>query len=280
MAINFRKPAHVLAVHGVQTGENKDVKSDQQIRALITRSLADIHVEKEFKVTAYKYENINNNAQRFYQAIGKALTAGRPLVGKALEAVIDLAGDVVTAAKNTSTAHKIRQGLRDRILKSYRSNNQLVIVAHSLGTVYALDVINELIGNRHYFKGDERKTWPVQGLITMGSPLGLSLQFNGVRVFDLRTIRSIRDAKFRLFPWHNFYNRLDPVVSGNVFGAPVEIDGARGPVETRYGPIVQGATWMLKPHVVTSGQQWLMAHFAYWNNPTVGDQIVQMLWAS
>jgi hypothetical protein len=278
MPVDFKKPAHILVVHGVQTGEDSSIKSEQQIRALLTRSLADIHVEKDFEVSAFLYENINDDAQHFYQLIGSAITKGKPLIGKALDTVIDLAGDVVTAAKNTSTAHKIRKGLRDKILESYRSKNQVVIVSHSLGTIYALDVVNELIANNNYFKGDDYNSWPVQGLITMGSPLGLGLEMAGIKIFEKRVINTIADAKFALFPWHNYYNRLDPVVSGNVFGTPVQIDGARGPVEMRYGPSIQGTNWLLQGHVVTSGQQWLLSHTAYWNNPTIADRIIDMLW--
>jgi hypothetical protein len=278
MPVDFKKPAHILAVHGVQTGEDGDIKSDQQIRALVTRSLADIHVEKEFQVNGYVYENINDNSQKFYKLIADALSAGNPLVATALDKAIDLIGDVVTAAENTSTAHTIRKGLRDAILASYRSHNQLVIVAHSLGTVYALDVINQLIADARYFKGDDRKTWPVQGFVSMGSPLGLGLDIAGVKIFEKRKINSIPGASFSLFPWHNYYNRLDPVVSGDIFGSPVPIDNARGPVEMRYGPSVLASNWLLKGHVVTSGQQWLLAHFAYWSNPVIGDRLVDMLW--
>lgn len=278
MPVDFKKPAHILVVHGVQTGEDADIKAEQQIRALMTRSLAEMHVEKEFDVKGYLYENINDEAQDFYKLIGTAISAGKPLIGKALDKLIDLAGDVVTAAKNTSTAHKIRKGLRDSILESYRSRNQLVIVSHSLGTIYALDVINELIARKNYFKGDNYNSWPVQGLITMGSPLGLALEIAGIKIFEKRTINNIADAEFALFPWHNYFNRLDPVVSGNIFGTPVDVDGARGPVELRYGPSIQGANWLLQGHVVTSGQQWLLAHTAYWNNPAIGDRLIDMLW--
>lgn len=91
MPVDFRKPAHVVVVHGVQTGEDED---------------------------------INDDAQKFYKGISNAIASGNPLVGNALESVIDLAGDVVTAAKNTSTAHLIRKGLRETILESYRSQNK------------------------------------------------------------------------------------------------------------------------------------------------------------
>lgn len=278
MPVDFRKPAHVVVVHGVQVGEDADIKSEQQIRSLINRSLAESHIEKEFLSKGYLYEDINDEAQKFYKGIAKAIASGKPLVSKALEAVIDFAGDVVTAAKNTSTANLIRNGLRETILESYRSQNQVVVIAHSLGTIYALDVINELITRAHYFKGDDRNSWPVQGLVTIGSPLGLGLEIGGVKIFEKRKINSIEEAEFNLLPWHNYYNRLDPIVSGSIFGAPVDIDGAKGPVEARYGPTVLGASWLLQGHVVVSGAQWLFAHSSYWSNPAIGDNLVDMLW--
>lgn len=278
MAVDFRKPAHVIVVHGVQTGEDSDIECEQQIRALLTRSLANIHVEKEFQVKGYLYEDLNDKAQRFYKLIASAITTGKPLVGKALDTLIDLVGDVVIAADNTSTASQIRAGLKDFILDSYRTKNQTIVVSHSLGTIYALDVINGLISSNRYFKGDDYTTWPVQGLITMGSPLGLGLDIGGIKIFEKRVINSVPDAQYALFPWHDYFNRLDPIVSGNVFGAPVDVSDNKGPVETRYGPSVQGANWLLQGHVVTSGQQWLLAHTAYWNNPAIGDRIFDMLW--
>jgi hypothetical protein len=278
MPVDFRKPAHVLAVHGVQTSENSEIQSEQQIRRLLVRSLADIHVDREFDVRGYLYEDINDNAVRFYKTLTGALTSSQPLAGKALKTFIDLAGDVVIAAKNTSTAHRIRKGLRQAILDSYRGGHQLVVVAHSLGTVYALDVINALIRDGRYFKGDDRRTWPVQGLVTLGSPLGLGLEFAGVKIFEMRDIASIADARYSLFPWHNYFNRLDPIVSGNIFGSPVAIEGASGPVEQRYGAVVQASNWLLQGHVVGSGQQWLLAHVEYWDNPVIGDRLVDMLW--
>lgn len=278
MTINFKKPAHILAVHGVQTSEDGDIDSDQQIRELLVRSLADSHLNKDFLVKGYFYEDINDNAVRLYKRIATALTSGQPLAGKALQTVIDLVGDVVTAANNTSTAYKIRQGLRKEILKSYEAGHQLVIVAHSLGTVYAIDVINELVADHHYFKGDDQNTWPVQGFVTMGSPLGLGLNIAGVKVFEKRAINNIRNAKYTLFPWHNYFNRLDPIVSGNIFGSPVPIVGAKGPVEMRYGSTISPLNWLLQGHVVGSGEQWLLAHVEYWDNSTIGDRLVDMLW--
>lgn len=279
MPIDFRKPADILVVHGVQTSEDGKIESDKQIRALVNRALNESHIiDKQFEVRGFFYEDINDRAQRFYQLIGKALTAGRPLEGKILETVIDLVGDVVTAAGNTSTAQKIRNKLCKEILKSYARGRQLLLVAHSLGTIYSLDAIMQLIGDGRYFKGDKIDTWPVQGLVTMGSPLGLGLEFAGVKVFEKRAIQPVRGAQFTLFPWHNYYNPLDPVVSGSLFGVPTPIEGSQGPVERRYGPDLLNTNWKLKGHAVTSGQQWLFAHVQYWTNPSIGDRIIDMLW--
>jgi hypothetical protein len=277
MAVNFSKKPHILVVHGVQTGDDSDITNDQQIKTLVDKSLSGIGKQTDYKVSGFLYENINNEAQTFYKFFFKAISGGNPLVGKALDIVVDTVGDVVTAANDTSTAGKIRKKLREQILKSYKSGNQLIIVAHSLGTIYALDVICELMASSYYFKGDDITTWPVQGYVSMGSPLGLDLNILGLPVFAKRNIETL-SAAVSIFPWHNYYNRLDPVVSGNVFGKPINVDGSKGPVEKRYGDDAMMAKWLLQGHAVTSGNQWVFAHTAYWRNPKIGDQLFNMLW--
>ena len=278
MSVDFRKDAHILAVHGVQLGDDESIKSDEQVRKLVTKSLSRSHLERQFEVFGFFYEDINDEAQRFYSKLASAISSGNPLAGQALKAVIDIVGDVVTAARNTSTARKIRNKLRKKILDSYKAGHQLILVAHSLGTIYSLDAINELIRREEYFDGDNRNTWPAQGLITMGSPLGLDIDIAGTKLFEKRKIEPVPNAEYEVLPWHNYFNRLDPVVSGNVFGAPVEVQGAKGPVEKRYGDDTRAAQWLLQGHKVTSGKQWLLAHTTYWRNPKIGDRLVDMLW--
>ena len=278
MSVDFRKDAHILVVHGVQFGDDDSIKSDEQIRKLVTKSLLRSHLDRQFEARGFLYEDINDTAQGFYKKIASAISSGNPLAGQALKAVVDIVGDVVTAARNTSTAKKIRNTLRKKILESYKAGHQLVLVAHSLGTIYSLDTINELIPKNQYFDGDDRQTWPVQGLITMGSPLGLDIDVVGTKIFEKRNIEPLPNAEYEVFPWHNYFNRLDPVVSGNVFGTPVEVLDAKGPVEERYGGDTKAAQWLLQGHKVTSGKQWLLAHTAYWKNPKIGDRTVDMLW--
>lgn len=278
MPVDFGKKAHILAVHGVQVGKDKNVKSVDSVRKLVTKSLERSHLNREFEVPDFFYEDINDNAQKFYKLIAGAIADGNPLVKQGLKMAIDLVGDVVTAAHDTSTAHEIRGLLKDKIMESYDGGHQLVVVAHSLGTVYTLDAISELMQRGDLFQGDDRTTWPVQGYISMGSPLGLEIEVLGTTIFDKRNVAPVAGANFEVFPWHNYYNRLDPVVSGNVFGAPVEIKGSKGPVEQRYGGNTMDNDWLLHGHIVTSGKQWLLAHTTYWKNPKIGDRVVDMLW--
>jgi hypothetical protein len=278
MAIDWTKPAHILAVHGVQTAAADDIESDEKIQKLVERNLRLSHLQRDYQISQYVYENINDKAQRFHKLIAEAILSGQPLAGPALSKVIDLVGDVVIAASAGSTAHKIRDGLREQILESHEAGHQLLLIAHSLGTVYALDVVSELMRSDGLFEGDDRETWPIQGLITMGSPLGLDIDLGPVRIFDRRDVEPVAGAEFEVFPWHNYFNALDPIVSGNAFGAPMKVSGARGPVERRYGDETDAAHWLLQGHRITSGKQWLLAHVAYWKNARIGGKIVDLLW--
>jgi hypothetical protein len=277
MTVDITKPAHILAVHGVQIGSDEDVGARESVEKLVRKSLKRSFLDRDYEVLGYYYEDINDDAQKFYRILGKAISQGQPLVGTALKFVVDIAGDVVTASANTSTARKIRRRLAAKIRESYNAGHPLLLVAHSLGSIYALDTINELIAEDELFKGDDTSTWPVQGLVTMGSPLGLDLNIAGQSIFAKRNIEPL-GAVGRVLPWHNFYNRLDPVVSGNVFGKPVKISGAIGPVERRYGEDTRSNQWLLHGHAVTSGKQWLLSHTAYWKNPRIGDRIIDILW--
>lgn len=50
MSVDFRKNAHILAVHGVQLGEDESIKSEEQVGKLVTKSLSRSHLEREFEV--------------------------------------------------------------------------------------------------------------------------------------------------------------------------------------------------------------------------------------
>ena len=212
MPVDPRKRRKVLVVHGVQIGEDAGLEQNEAIDALIRARLRG--VPARFDCLMYRYENINDAAQKKLERLlgyfSMALT-GHLALSAVSRLSLDLIGDVTIALERGATAATIRRGLRDRILEIFDQGHPLYLVAHSLGTVYALDVVNELMKDRKIFDRDSRKTWPVQGLVTLGSPLGLSM-FKRNRVQKLGRGR-------HFFRWLNYWSRTDPVVSGSLYGA-------------------------------------------------------------
>ena len=186
----------------------------------------------------------------------------------AIDSVQAGVGDVVISLSKNSTANKIRKGLKDKILKYYQNGNPLYIVAHSLGTVYAFDVVNELIADNNYFDRNDPLNWPVQGMITLGSPLGLRMFKSTGR----NNARNLGDGQFN-FKWMNYFDVNDPVVSGDIFGK--RLNNYKIAENYRKGTASQG--WFIRDYPTDTGKTWLLAHTAYWNVAAVGEGLVNML---
>ncbi len=172
MPIDPAKPRKVLVIHGVQTGTDADLNQDKLIDELIRSRLGNIPFA--YQCELFRYEDLNDASQKkFTQLID--LLVKNP-VGKVVsKKILEIVGDVVISLSKNSTANQIRAGLRQRLIDIYNAGNPCYIVAHSLGSIYAFDVLNELMADRQYFDRSSRKTWPVQGMLTMGSPIGLDL---------------------------------------------------------------------------------------------------------
>lgn len=264
MSVNPGKKRKVLVVHGVQTGKNKDQKQHKLIRDLINSRLGSIPLK--FQTEMYRYEDLNDAVQKKYQLLLKLITK-TPVGGIVADKMFDLVADVATAALDTSTAAKIRAGLREKILATYKAGNPCYVVAHSLGTIYAFDVINELMAEDEYFNRDSRRSWPVQGLVTLGSPIGIPM-FRA----DRKKVTHLGPGN-KWFRWINYWDRTDPVVSGNIFGKQL-----RGfDVAEKYLQSKPEQGWMIRDRVVDTGKVWLASHTAYWDNPMVGDGLVDLI---
>jgi len=264
MPVNPGLPRKVLVVHGVQTSAdnlNQDILIDELIKSRIG------NIPLSYQCELYRYKNIAAAALKKYQKLLDLLVADP--VGQVVgDAVLQLAGDVVISLENGSTADKIRQGLRQAILDIYAAGNPCYIVAHSLGSIYTFDVINALINDGEHFDPVSRKTWPVQGLLTIGSPIGLDLfkQSGRNRLTDF-------GAGDKWFRWLNMWDPNDPVVSGNIFGE--HLSGYKIAEGFLTGSPDQG--WVIRDIVTDTGKSWLMAHTAYWHSPVVGDKLVDMM---
>lgn len=264
MAVDPTKPRTVLVIHGVHTGGNADLNQHQLIQQLLENRLGNMPLK--FTTDLFRYEDLNDQAQSKYQKLVKLIVANP--VGQALASTaIDLIGDVVTARLDTSTAAKIRQGFKEKILEIFNAGNPCYVVAHSLGSIYAFDVINDLMAEEAFFERQSRRTWPVQGLITLGSPIGLSM-FNKGR----KTVHALGEGD-KMFRWVNYWDRTDPLVSGKMFGQ--NLTGYEIAEKYRSPSPKQG--WVIRDRPVDTGKVWLLAHVAYWDNPMVGDGLFDMV---
>lgn len=173
MAVDPRKPRTVLVIHGVQTGDDSYLNQDWLIEQLLKSRLGNLSSgqyaasiqDRSFSLWKFKQSSAKQISE--INQTHSANPIDEVLAGNAL----DLIGDVVTARLDTSTAAQIRQGFKDKILDTFTEGSPCYVVAHSLGSIYAFDVINELIKDKHYFDRNSRRSWPVQGFITLGSPI-------------------------------------------------------------------------------------------------------------
>ncbi len=271
MPVDPAKRRKILVVHGVQSGTDADILLDKKVKELLESRMGDLDLD--FDAEMYRYENINDKALNRFRKVTKfflghlleKIPVGR-LAGTLIENGIDLIGDVVLNVTNGSTAVTIRKGLSDKILGLHEQGYPLYLVAHSLGSIYAFDVVNELIrGGEGFFARDDRKTWPVQGLITLGSPLGLPMFTKGRRLESFGTGR-------KYFRWINYWARTDPVVSGSFYGKPKE--GYR--IAELFRPRGDSG-WFIQDRIVETGGAWMNAHISYWTCPGFGDDLLTMI---
>lgn len=264
MAVDPRKSRRVLVVHGVQVGDDDDLNQDDLIERNVAERLGDTPLR--FEADLYRYEDLNDEAQRKWKLLLNLLVATP--IGMVAGQALDLIGDVVTARLNTSTAHAIREGLKERILALYEAGHPCYVVAHSLGSIYAFDVVNELMRSDELFDRASRRTWPVQGLVTLGSPIGLDL----FRTKGRKRLANLGEGH-KWFRWINYWDRMDPIVSGEIFGTKLE----GYDIAEHYRTKSPRQGWVIRDRPVDTGRQWLLAHVAYWTHPIVGDGVADLV---
>lgn len=270
MGVDPKKPRKILVVHGVQSGQDKDINLHKDIEELVFSRLVGLPLK--FETDIYKYENINDKAQNklkkildmFFEKLTDKIPFGK-LLGTVIENGVDVVGDVVIKLEEGGTAATIRDGLIEKIENIYDEGNPLYVVAHSLGSIYAFDAVNRLVKDDRYFDRDDRKTWPVQALVTLGSPIGLSMfKRNKVAPFGIGR---------HYFRWVNYWARTDPVVSGNFYGKPLE--GYQ--IAEKFNIYTEKSGWFIQDRILDIGKTWLMAHTGYWDSGSIGDDLVTLI---
>lgn len=264
MPVDPSKPRVILIVHGVQTGDNEGADRREDVRDLIESRAPNLPVQ--FDTQMFSYEDLNDRALNKYKRLAAALVK-TPIGNVLAPTLIDLAGDVVISLANGTTAAKIRARLQARIGEIYDAGHPCYVLAHSLGSIYAFDVFHSLVKDDRYFDRDSRKTWPVQGLVTIGSPIGLGM-FRGRR----KVVPKLGDGN-KMLRWLNYWDRTDPVVSGEIFG--VQLQG--NSIAERYQKSDADQGWVIRDFPMDTGALWLKAHSAYWTHSVVGDGLHMMI---
>jgi hypothetical protein len=265
MCVDPKKQRKIIVVHGMQLGQDEHQNQHQAITELVNSRLGNLPLN--FSAEMFRYENLGGEVQGIFRDVCRAVMK-TPVGAMVPNAVIDILEDVVISLHNNSTAHIIRQTLKAQIMALYSSGHPCYLVAHSLGAIYAFDVVNELIREQTLFPRHSRKTWPVQGLLTLGSPIGLGMFNRGCRT----NVADFGEGE-KWFRWLNFWDRIDPVVSGNIFGN--HLPGYDIAEHYQSGDPRQG--WVIRDKIVDTGKGWLLAHVAYWDNPIVGDTLAEMM---
>ena len=210
----------LLFLHGVGTGDPDDLwrsQLDLTLRRLGYPALDDsvviapkyAHALKGFdgKTTVPPItipqpgrEAARQNRRAFERRVGALeFRLGRHHRGNGTvggQVVIDaaLALPAFAQARNYVTNEQIRANVLRRILEALPESGRLVIVAHSLGSVIAADLLRRLpVGLQ------------VTGLVTIGSPLA-SARFEVDKLRD-----ALKEPPTNLSWWVNFWNRHDPV---------------------------------------------------------------------
>ena len=276
MAVDFDNTPEVLVIHGVQTGDNNDQRQHEYVRATLEHLLSnpDLHFDDplDFSTDIFKYEDINDEATDLVGRVLASMT-GNAIAGWVVDKASDLVGDVLLAVAQGTVYDEIKQALSARILAINGDQRPVYLVAHSLGSFYAFEVINDLMA-KFKMAANDKSQWPVQGLITIGSPLGLSLFKRGADSLSRRKI-GVNVKTTPRFPWKNYWDRQDPVVTGSIMGYPKESE-----FYIRFDrQAAKQKGWSIRSEEVNSGHTGhLGAHTAYWQNRTVGHGIVNMLY--
>ena len=276
MTVDFNKAPRILVIHGVQTTDKDDFRQDEYIRTTLNALLSspDLHFDEpfDFETVMFKYEDISDDASYLVQRLLASMT-GNSIAGWVVEKAVDLVADVYLAISGGAVYEQVKQRLVDEIELIHGQQHPLYLVAHSLGSFYALEVINDLMRGYRFASGDKAK-WPVQGLTTIGSPLGLDLFKRDVAVLERRKV-GVNVTSTPRFPWKNFWDRQDPIVTGNLLGYPKATD-----FQWRFErQAAKKKGWSIRSDEVNAGHTaHLLAHTAYWTNPTVAQGILNTMY--
>ena len=166
--------------------------------------------------------------------------------GLAATLIVDLVSDFLLYL-DTDHGKKIRARLKGDILKLAEVHpTGIALVAHSLGSVIAYDVVAEAVR--------DKQPLPIKQLITFGSPLAWTFE---LRNDDDKTEREF--VSVGATRWTNFYYKEDYV--------PLH-----APLPTAQFPTVENR--LLK---LPDGKSLFGSHTAYWNDEVFAAEVRELI---
>jgi len=277
MPVNFNSKPVILTVHGVQTGSNGEQNQNKIISKSINTLISELDGGPSnfptFDSDIFRYEDINDSSTKFFAKVLASLT-GNQVTGWLVEKTTDLIGDVLLALSQDKTYNEIKSSLREKLDTYSIAGRPVYVVAHSLGSFYAFEVINELMKNAE-FESDNIADWPIHGLVTIGCPLGLDLFKRNNSNLESRKKSNVDiTANIIRFPWRNYWDSQDPIVTGSLLGYPEESKFS----ERFDRQQAKKKGWDIRDNKVNSSTSLhLLAHIAYWENSFVAQGIVNLV---
>jgi len=181
--------------------------------------------------------------------------------------VVDYLVDVVTYARNR---REIMMHCEAQVLSLGPGRP---MIAHSLGSVIAIDLVTKWLIEGRFAGAPE--TWPIAGLVTIGSPLGIDVPLIDALGFtdraDVLAALPEELALERPWRWISITDPNDVVVQGELWDA---VTGRRSPrLEAHEGYRRLGVDHL--PDIDTGGI--ISAHGGYWTHASVAQAMLELL---
>lgn len=220
----------IIGIHGLSNKPKAEELADGWKKAIIeglekNEGIKEEKARFDFRSVYWAdvmYKTPDENADLYQPAAANALKTYEESWRDSLRAdVFDAGGDVLEAIKNRIGVNTIADAiikhkfqdlsryykedairtklisrLKDEILNS--QGKRIMVVAHSMGTIIAYDVLREL--------GNEHPRLVIDHFITLGSPLGLPYVMHKISTTSA-VIRTPSIVK----KWTNFSDKRDPV---------------------------------------------------------------------
>jgi hypothetical protein len=242
--IDFSKKKVIIFLHGIQETDNEETLQHSKVLHDNFSKFVSDQVDDYLIIHPVLYESINDESLTEYGKQGII----NYLISKT--DIADYAVDVINFVSFNKYHKMIDKKIQETILHYAEQQYPVYIVGHSLGSMYGLHVINKLIEQHKDCYELESVHWPVQGCITLGSPITNKEFFNTIEFIPFNGVDVIE--------WINVFYEND-IVTDLPFFDEVNLEEEIGKIDG----------WKYTQHVLQSDEGLIDSHTHYLNDPTV-----------